>query len=68
MITMLEIAIAAVALAWFVLVVAMGVFYARIDREQREMARIREKIDFNEKSIKKISLFFIAIKGEQGTA
>jgi len=68
MITMLEFAIVAIALAWFALVIAISVFYVRIDREQLEMTRIKEKMDLNEKSIKKISLFFIAIKGEQSTA
>jgi hypothetical protein len=64
---MLEYAIAAIALAWFVLVLAMGVFYVKIDRERRELMRIKAKIDVNEESIKKISRVFIAIKGEQST-
>jgi hypothetical protein len=64
---MLEYAIAAIALAWFVLVLAMGVFYVKIDRERWELMRIKAKIDVNEESIKKISRVFIAIKGEQST-
>lgn len=65
--TMLEFAIGAIALAWLVMLVGIAFFYVKIDREEREITRIKEKIDFNEESIKKISRFFIAIKGEQST-
>jgi hypothetical protein len=64
---MLEFAIGAIALAWLVMLVGIAFFYVKIDREEREITRIKEKIDFNEESIKKISRFFIAIKGEQST-
>jgi hypothetical protein len=65
MITILEYAIVAIALTWLVMLVGIAFFYIRINREEREIMRIKERIDFNEESIKKISRFFIAIKGEQ---
>ncbi len=64
---MLEITIAVIALAWIMMIVAIAFFYRKIDREEREITRIKEKIDFHEMSIKKISRFFLAIKGEQST-
>jgi cell division protein FtsL len=67
MITMLELAIAAIALAWLMMIVAIAFFYLKIDKEEREITRIKKKIDFHEESIKKISRFFVAIKGEQST-
>jgi hypothetical protein len=59
---MFELALAAIALAWLVIIVAMAFFYLKIDHERREITRVKEKIDFNEKSIKKINGLIIAIK------
>jgi hypothetical protein len=61
---MIELALAAIALSWLVMLAAMAFFYLKIDHEQHEITRIKEKIDFNEKSIRKISGFFVAIKNE----
>jgi hypothetical protein len=65
MIIILEYAIGAIALAWLVMLVCIAFFYVEINREEREITRIKEMIDFNDESIKKISRFFIAIKDEQ---
>jgi hypothetical protein len=67
MFSMLEIAIGAIALAWLIMLVGIAFFYVKIDKEEREITRIKEKIDFNEASIKKITGFFIALKHEQST-
>jgi hypothetical protein len=67
MINMLELAIVAIALALLGMIVMIAFFYVKIDREQREIIRIKEKIVFHEESIKKISRFFVAIKGERST-
>jgi DNA-dependent RNA polymerase auxiliary subunit epsilon len=57
----------AIALALFVIIAGVTFLYLEIGREQREIRYIREKIDFNEETIKKISGFFIAIKNELST-
>jgi hypothetical protein len=67
MISMLELAIGAIALAWLLMMVGIAFFYVKIDREEREITRIKEKIDFNEASIKKIAGFFVSLKVEQST-
>ena len=67
MISMLEFAIGAIALAWLFMLVGIALFYVKIDREEREITRIKEKIDFNEASIKKITGFFVAMKVEKST-
>jgi hypothetical protein len=65
---MLELAIAAIALAWLVMMVTIGLFYVKIDREQREIIRIREKVAGHEESLKLISRFVTTIKGDRSTA
>lgn len=62
MLSTIEFAIAAIALAWLILMVAIGVFYVKIGREQCEIRRIKEKVDHTEASIKEISRFFVALK------
>jgi len=62
---MLEIAVAAIALVWLMMLVGIAFFYVKIGKEEREMSRIRAKLDFHEETIKKIAGFFIAIRGEQ---
>jgi uncharacterized protein YoxC len=61
---MLELAVAAIAIALLAIIAAVAVFYRKIDQERREVTSIREKVDCNERSIKQISGFFLAIKGE----
>jgi len=68
MITMLELAISAIGLSWLVMIVGIAVVYMKIDREHREIMRIKKKIDFHEESIKKISGLFVSIKSDQNTA
>jgi hypothetical protein len=64
---MMELAVVAIAISWLVMLAAMAFFYLKIDHEQQEVTRIKEKIDFNEQSIKKISGFFVAIKSQMKT-
>lgn len=67
MFSMLEFAIAAIALAWLIMLLGIAFFYVKIGKEEREITRIKEKIDFHEESLRKITGFFIALKGEQST-
>ena len=55
-------------LAWLIMLAGIAFFYVKIDKEEREINLIKAKIDFHEESLKKITGFFIAIKGEQRTA
>jgi len=63
MLTGMELAILAIALAWLLLIVTIGVFYIKINRERREMNIVKEKISHTEESIKRITGFFLALKG-----
>jgi hypothetical protein len=67
MLSMLEFAIVAIALAWLIMLAGIAFFYVKISKEEWEITRIKEKIDFNEASIKKITGFFITLKHEQST-
>jgi hypothetical protein len=64
---MMEFIVAAIALAWLMMLIGIAFFYVKISKEEREIRRIKEKIDFNEASIKKITGFFSAIKSELST-
>ena len=67
MFSMLEFAIGAIALACLIMLAGIVFFYVKIDKEEREINLIKAKIDFHEESLKKITGFFIALKGEQRT-
>ena len=58
----IELAIAAIALASLALLAAVALFYVRIAREQKEIQKIREKIDNTEESIKKMNGSLVTIK------
>jgi hypothetical protein len=64
MTNLLELAVGTIVMAWLAMIAVMAFFYLTIDHQQREITRIKEKIDFCEKSIKRISEFFVAIKSE----
>lgn len=61
MFNILEVSIAAIAIAWLVLLVDIGVCYANIRKEQREIDQVKEKIDHTEESIEKIKGLFAAV-------
>jgi hypothetical protein len=64
---MLELAIVAIAFALLGIIISIAFFYRKIDREQMEIIRIKEKILFHEESVKKISRLLVAIRGELST-
>jgi cell division protein FtsL len=66
MYTIVELTIGAIALAWLAMAIGIAFVYVKIQREQREITRMKKKIDFHEESIKQITGSFVAIKGEHG--
>jgi cell division protein FtsL len=68
MLNTLELAVVAIALAWLIIIVTIGLVYLKINHQQREIRRIEEKVTVHEESIKDISRFFSTIQGEKSTA
>ncbi len=68
MYTTMELAVAAIGLAWLIQFASACVFYARIDKEQKEMWQMKEKIDRTEASIKKMTGCFLAVKSGQSAS